>query len=1089
MMLLKEVLITYRILTFYLLVILTTVPLTAQSQDVEFNRLGIEKGLFQISIYSIAQDKTGFIWIATQDGLLLYDGMRFIEFNHNSSEGKGISNNSISKILVDAQNNVWIGTWGGGLNLYNRKTQRFSIFKFDKNNPKSISHNRVQTLFQDKNGTLWVGTAGGGICKFNAADSSFTRYPYGSNKPNAISHARVWDITQSPDGLLWIATQNGINVLNPASGTIKTIFINESPQLTENANLIRTIWARKNGEVWAGTQNGIYVFSSAEKQPNHILLPFTDEQSYRARTINCLYELNNHTMLIGTYGAGLYNYNTVTGSFTSYFHKPEDRTSISGNDIRCITVDRSGLIWIGTRGGSINTTLLQPKRFTTYDNEEGKKIYLSDKNSRSAFFDSKGNLWVGTNEQGLHLFAKNGNGFKYIVRKELDEKIYSDRCWAIHESSDKTVWFACDDGLYFTKNSGNSIEKYQFPAQSPFPVRTESVRGLYSFKSQYLWFATSGNGFLQYTVASGTWKTFNTQAGFPSDDINYIMPETNNGILWLATGNGLVKYNFINGTFTIVGNEAGRPLKNNQAWALCLQQNIMWIGTSEGLVRYSLLENVMEKEPEGNDFSSKIISGIIVDDRGLLWISTSRGITRYNPADNSSKSYNIEDGLDWNSYNPGVFTEDTNGMVAFGGLHGLTVFNPDKIPVNTFKSPVIITGFDILTKTKAISLIPPGLPPENFSKFELTTGQDNFKISFVSCNYQYSRKNRYYFQLEGVDKDWRDAGTDNSVTYGNVGPGDYVFRVKAFNNDMVPMGEDAVILISIPPPFYATLWFRFGLIILVIAGIAASLYVRFNNMKKRQMLLEEEVRKRTAELLESEKSLRQANAAKDKFFSIIAHDLRAPFQALISYSNIINTEMESLTEQERKEISTQIELVSRSSYELLENLLKWSFTQTGKLVINETAVDVPQSVNSILAFNKQSAEMKSITLHARLDEALTLKADKDMFETVLRNIIGNAIKFTNTGGQVTVTTSSNNLMGYITITDTGVGMSQDRLANLFQLEKSQSTIGTNKEKGTGLGLILCKEFISLQNGTLDVHSKVGEGTTFTVGFPLYNVKA
>ena len=1062
-------------------------PLKAQLTNIEFNRLGIQKEQFQSTIYSIAQDKTGFMWIASQYGLQIYDGAKFTEFKHTAVINNRINTNSLSSVLADRENNIWMATWGGGLNVYNRYSGNLIVFRHDEKNNRSIPHNKIQTLFQDTRGTIWVGTAGGGLCRFNPSDSSFVSYPFGKNTPNALSHGRIWGITQAKDGLIWVGTEAGVNTIDPVSGKINSIRIEAPDKLAESSNFIRSIYTRRNGEIWVGTQNGIFVFYPGNNTPKKIRLPFADPESYKVRTINCFYETPDNSMLVGTFGAGLFHIDAKTAEIHSYQYSLVDNTSLLSNDVRCITTDRSGLIWIGTRNGGINTTQMLPKRFTTINNEGWKQLHLLDKNVRSVCFDKKGNLWIGTNEAGLQLLKKGESSIREIKRKGVDFFRYSDRVFAIHEDAFGKMWFVCDDGLYFTTNQGATMQKFSFPANASLPAKSERMRQFSTYSDRYLWFGTNGYGFLQFDRPNNNWTTFSTKQNFPSDDVNFILHGKESGTLWLGTNNGLVKFAYPSGNFTVFGNEPNNVLWNNPILAMKMQGNTLWLGTSAGFIRFSIPNAAFDKPPMGDDFSSKAVSGINIDTHGMLWLSTLKGITRYNPAEGVSKSYDIEDGLEWNTYNAGVFSENDSGDVAFGGVYGLTIFNPAKISTNTFRSPVAITGFELFSKVGMRELLMPGQTTVKDQQFVLSYKEDNFKISFVTFNYIYSGKNRYFYQLEGVDETWRDAGTNNFAVYSQIHPGKYLFRVKALNNDMTEMENEASILIIVQPPFYETSWFRV-LLALALAGIiAGGVYWRLANLKRMQQKLESEVEKRTAELKESESSLRKANATKDKFFSIIAHDLRSPFQTLISYSNIINTEFDSLPESERKTLAVTIEHVALSTYELLENLLKWSFTQTGSLEIHPFKVNLEETTAKVLRIASQPAHMKNIEIGANIPPYINLLADRDMLETIFRNIIGNAIKFTHAGGSIQINADQNSDHATITVKDTGVGMSQEKLTTLFSLDQNKSTTGTNHERGSGLGLILCKELVELHKGKLYATSQPGKGTSFIIELPIFGV--
>lgn len=340
-------------------------------------------------------------------------------------------------------------------------------------------------------------------------------------------------------------------------------------------------------------------------------------------------------------------------------------------------------------------------------------------------------------------------------------------------------------------------------------------------------------------------------------------------------------------------------------------------------------------------------------------------------------------------------------------------------------------------------------------------------------------KTQYAFQLSPLDKKWNKAGNRNYVSFANIQPGDYEFKVMSSNSDGVWCDEPATLYITIRPPFWQTTWFI--LLELLILGIIVVFIHRFLVKIKTNKLLKEqneEIKSANRQLHLSEKNLKQMNATKDKFFSIISHDLKNPFTSLMSISDMLDVNYEATDEEDKRYAVKRINNSVRHIYSLLENLLTWSSSQRGKICFDSEDFDLSALIAENVNLYRMGAERKGISIINQIKDKVIAHGDRNTINTVIRNLAGNAVKFTSAGGTITFAISGKEDYWKVSVKDTGVGISTENLKHLFRIDKKLKTEGTEGEKGTGLGLVICKEFVEKNKGTIGVKSEEGKGTEF-----------
>jgi len=481
-----------------------------------------------------------------------------------------------------------------------------------------------------------------------------------------------------------------------------------------------------------------------------------------------------------------------------------------------------------------------------------------------------------------------------------------------------------------------------------------------------------------------------------------------------------------------------------------------------------------------NGLPNNKVQAIIDDNHGNIWISTSGGISRLDTKTQQWKNYSKADGLQGDQFFQQSFLKTSKGELYFGGFNGFNSFFPDSLKDNDFIPPVYITDLEILNKPVSYAI--PGSQFQTHiseaKEIRLNWDQSVFSFSFSAINYTASEKNQYAYIMEGFEKEWNYTNASRRyVTYTNLNPGEYTFRVKASNNDGVWNDNGVSLRVIILPPWWNTWWFKLILIFGVIFILVAIYLSRIRNLNKQKILLEKSVVRKTAELNE-------LNASKDKFFSIIAHDLKNPFNTIIGFSDILIEEISSGDLVKGNEYARMIHSSAVQTFRLLENLLEWANSQTGKISYKPSPVNLNELLKEDFGTLNDMAIRKNIELKPFIPENLVVMADRNMIKTVLRNLISNAIKFTPKNGKVEVNALTNDKYAEIAVSDNGIGMTKEIRAKIFRIDANHLTRGTENEKGTGLGLFLCKEFVEKHGGKILVESESGKGSTFKFILPM-----
>jgi signal transduction histidine kinase/ligand-binding sensor domain-containing protein len=1097
--------------------------------DLTFSHLTTEEGLSNNTVHCIFQDSRGFLWFGTDDGLNIYDGYEFKTFYNNANDSLSIAGNAVFKITEDSRGQLWIGT-NSGIDIYNRDFMCFEHIPFLQENNDLSYQEYVRDIVEDNSGDIIVVT-GSDIFSYDTTRSVLTRYLDDIGEYSSFQKEGLRFYLKDKKNRVWIGSNAfGLFAYDLANNKVIASPLADGPfKITDK---VFTVIENVNGDIWLGTDNGIYVVKS-DLSGMHDFRTGDDNKSISSNNVISFFIDCKDRMWVGTDGGGLNLYNSRDNTFSHYKADESNNLALNNNSVRSIMEDRQGILWLGTWQGGVNYTLLHiSKQIMHYKNEPGNPNSLIYDAVSAIYEDRKGNIWVGTDGGGLDCYNPATGQYKhYVYSQGMKNTINGNSILTITEDKSGIIYIGGYlSGINFIDPETGIITGYKHDPADRRSIADNDVRDICIDKNNNIWIATNGGGMDRFSIESRTF-IHHKQGGANSIVSNWCLTlfEDSHGYIWIGTYEGISIFDPTDNNFRnrVKTNNPG-SLSND--WIYCFAEDSMenmWIGTANGLNRYDRNTGEFKVYTKADGLPNNVINGILIDSLQNLWLSTNKGISRFNPVSGNIKNYDISDGLQDDQFIHGSYFKNRQGKMYFGGIKGFNSFYPDSIKDNMFRPPVYITN--LLINFKEVPVDEEGSPLRRSitetGRIKFTHKQSVITFRYTALNYLNPAKNKYAYQLEGFDKDWNYVGTRREVTFTNLDPGSYTFRVKASNNDGVWNKEGTSISVVIMPPWWKTTIFKIGVILFVVVLALAIYLYRVRELKRQKDYLEKQVRERIKEIeekndiliqqtnelnetntlleerqqqieeqterLETQKEkleyanshLTQLNSTKDKFFSIIAHDLKNPFNTILGFSELLSTKYQRLSEEKKLKYSEVIYDSSRNIYSLLENLLQWARTQTDKIAFEPIVFDLKQIVDQNIMLLKENLTDKKITINHNIKDECKVYADRNMINAVIRNILTNAIKFTNINGEILIKSIEKNGVIEVSIKDNGIGMSEEEIGKLFRVDVNFSRSGTGGETGTGLGLILCKEFVEKNGGSIRVESKPQEGSNFLFTLP------
>jgi len=1046
--------------------------ITNDDKNINFKRITVEDGLSQTSVEYLFQDSKGYMWIGTIDGLNRYNGSRFEVFRYSKDKPNSISGNYISAIAEDDEGNIWVGT-SRGLDRINTHTSEITTYLPGVNGCNLSNYNITEILIDSK-GDIYIATEDG-LNLYNEEDDNFIRLYNSGDKKNSLSSQFVYSIVEDNYGNYWIGTDNGLNKIeNNSQKIIK--YYSDGGDNSINDNFIFKLYADNLDNLWIGTYNGglnkldlkTNKIEKFENDPN-------DDTSIAGNFIRYILRDSRNELWIAT-NNGLSRLNEEENKFINYKSKIYDPQSIVSNNVLSLFEDKSGAIWVGTYDG---ISLFNPQNsFKNYKNDPFNTNSLSENMMAGIYEDDEGLLWVGTVNEGLNLIdRKSGNITKF--KSSDDEDSLSNNHIRDIVGIQNEIWIATEFGLNKYDKLTKKFTRY-YNEDNENSLLYNDVRTLYIDNEGILWIGTR-DGLCTFD-RKNTFKSYEDifiKNGITENVFSDIIQDKD-GIIWIASAldGGLIRLNKnTNEIKSYRNNEEDRySISFNALKTIAIDsKNNIWIGSQFGLNKFDRSTEKFHRYTEDSGLSNNFIYGILIDNEDNPWMSTNYGISKFDIKNDKFVDYNVTDGLQSNEFNGYSYFKSKSGEMFFGGINGLTYFYPNQLEEKKFSPNVVIDS--IYSGEKEIL---------DISNIKIGYKNSNIQFNFFMPDYRNVSKIQYAYKLDGLDENWIFSDDRNYVSYTNLESGVYKFQVVARNSS----GDWSKV---------TTVSFKVGMkpwqtpLAYVIYALIVSLvlYIIWNRVKILDSLVEQRTHELNSKLKENKElydKLIKNEKYKNNYFVNLSHELRTPLNVIISTQQLITKLNEEDKDIPKEKILYYMSTLRRNSDRLLKlinNIIDTSKIESGsyKLIIEKH--DIVYLVEEIVLSMKDFIEANGIELVIDPDvEEKIIECDGSEIEKCIVNLVGNAVKFTPRGGKIEVRIVDLNNKVKISVKDSGIGIEKKYHDAIFDRFGQAYNDVSEEHGGSGLGLTVTKQLVTLHNGRIFVKSEPGHGSEFVIILPV-----
>lgn len=812
-----------------------------EGADIRFVRLSTPQGLSDSAIFNILQDDYGFMWIGTPNGLNRYDGYDFRVFRPGPSNG-GLSGTTIIGLAKDRAGALWFGA-DQYLNRFDPVTERVTEYRSDPSQPDALGGS-VNQVAQDLEGNIWVATSTG-LDKLNSSTGAFTHYRHSDADPHSLDangSDAVTFVTVDRSGTLWVETSAGVNSLDPKTG--RATRYPELRNQTEFHN--QEVYQDHSGLLWIYSREGSGIGTFNPNTLEFVRFKFIthDPGTPTAEKVTSVIEDEHGTIWLGTGGSGLLRYDPHGTTVVRYRSETSDPYSLSNNFVLALCEDREGGIWVGTGGGGVNYFSSTPHGFKVYRKVPGNKNSLDQNFVLSTFEDNEGILWVG-NDGVLNRIDSRTGRFRFYRHKTGDPNSISDgTVLSTVEDKAGTLWFATHRGGLdsFDRKTGK-FRSFHHTTQNADSPNSDVIMRLQLDRTGLIWVATD-HGVDQFDPVT---KHFTHYPG-----LNKVLADTrvtcfaldSHGVVWLGTSDqGIVRFDPASGQWELYPNDSSRPgtLSNDHVNTLLVDTSgTLWAGTQQGLNRLDRDSGTFRTYNESDGLPGSAVQGILEDGERNLWLSAGAGIAKFNPRTRAVRNYYAADGIAGNDFNYwNAPFKSGRGEMYFPGVHGLTIFKPERISEETDVAPIVLTDFGLFGLSVRVGTNSP-LQRAIFATQNITLShsQSVFSFEFSSLSYTYPERNRYRHMLEGLESQWNETDSKHRVAaYTTLAPGEYVLRVQGSSSRGIWNEQGVSLHIRVLPPWWRSWWFRVAVVV-AIAALAFTVHrFRVRGLKRVNRLL------------------------------------------------------------------------------------------------------------------------------------------------------------------------------------------------------------------------------------------------------------
>lgn len=1069
----------------------------AAQEEINFTALTTKDGLSSNTVNVILKDKYGLLWFGTEDGLDKFDGTNFKVYRHKPGDSTTLGANEVLSIHEDRSGNLWIGTSGGSVSVYDRKRDAFINYPssdtgqairnnviravrtdylgkiwvihyggFDVLDPKtrktinlplspaglqSIPTDPAITGYEDSKHRMWIGTANG-LLQYDPATRILKRFQHSDQDAFSLSNGNVTSIAEDKQGNIWVGTSNGLSMYSGGANQFVNYRKSNGNSKSLSSNSVNSI-AVENDRLWLGTEDGLNIFDTKTGEIRKIGFDYRDIHSLNAPTVRTVYIDNQGIYWLGMVGGGINKFDKNLNLFNFVKSNVFDERGLKASFVSSFAEDNAGNVFVGTEGGGLSSFNPATRLFQQFNIRARGKSSDSRLNVLALKMNKKKQLIIGTFGDGLFVLNPSTQSYLQFVQGNNASDLNANDIFCIEEDRKGNIWVGTNgDGVNVLNSDHKVIVRYTPNPQRPNDVKLPIngyIRDIEEDSEGKIWIATHGGGIATLEPSSGKFTIYNTtNAKLPNDKVQTLL-EDRSGNIWAGTfGGGLAAFQ----------KHAGQPVIFSE---------------NEGLQNNAIYE-------------------ILEDQKGLIWVSTNKGISSIDLAAKKINNYTHHNGVQNNNFIPGSGITSTSGELFFGGVEGFNYFNPANLKKNNNIPTALIT--DLRVSNQSVNASEDGPIKEHISvakEIDLNYKQ-NFALSFVGLNYTSPVQNQYAYKLEGFDKDWNYVGNITTASYTNLDPGEYIFRVRASNNDGVWNNEGASIIIYVHPPFWRSAY-AYALYALALLGLV--LYLRYRGIRKinRKHALEQ-IKLRAEQDRKEAERIHELDMLKIKFLTNLSHEFRTPISLILGPAEKL------LAAQKNEQSFGQLNMIKRNAKRLLNlvnQLLDFRKMEEQELKLHTSDGELISFIQEACDSFKDVSERKKIGFVFKTHiEQLYTRFDHDKIERILFNILSNAFKFTLEGGKVSLELSGTNKMEdpqttwvTLTVSDTGIGIPAEKKEKIFDRFFQHPTTASILNQGSGIGLSITKEFIKMHGGDIEVDSEPEKGTTFRIHLPFICLQA
>ncbi len=1080
-----------RIPALLLLLAVSIVRAQVDTIALPFNALTIDNGLSQGLVSSIVQDRFGFLWFATKDGLNRYDGYRFTTFRHDPQDSTSISGSTVKYLHLDRHKRLWVVT-SEGVDLFDPATERF--FHVPIQAPGG-AWGELQHAETDGHGDLWAtsnrnfvkvtfsgpveegkpfpavalkwfqGALGFTVLSDNCLWGGITGHALritpqhnGPDVVDTLPRIRVteprydYTITRYVEDTvrktIYGIGRGQICIVDPVTGHGRVIYTHARPyEAFENVPAV----IDPTGQIWIPTNSGLYRFDPQQRRMTFIRPMDTDLNKPMA-DLGCCFMERSGTMWLGTWGYGAVHYDPRI----QRFNRVEDQS------IRALVPTNAGTMLVSRWGHAFGEYDPARRRYlrealSMYNLPGIARPALREDGSVMAIRDDQGALWFSLNTAELLKYEGKGRGSMVLIHPAMETDRPKERAlFPLMMGTGHFLWCGGMQALWRCDVRTNALTPFQWPVQA--------VDDPY-------WFTAA-------------------------------LHEGPDGIIWAGTMQGLLCLDPRTGTWRHFTHDPKDPrsLSSNIIFSICPDPDdpagVLWIGTSAGgLNRFDTRTGTAQRFTTKDGLPNDVVYGVLADNSGRLWISTNKGLSRFDRHTHVFRNFTVADGLQSNEFNRYAYAKDATGQLWFGGVNGFNHFDPEQLGEDSSAAPIQITGIGLINQPVDFRAEGSPLHTPAYLAAGITIPMSTNMVTFEFATMEFSapQEHRYRYMLEGFDRSWINSGTAHDAVYTNLDPGSYTFRVVGSNRDGVWDTQGTAFRLTVLPPWWRTWWAWMLYVALFAGGIFTYIRLRTAGLKRQRALLERTVAERTTELNRQKdeadaqrERAEHSERVKQQFLANMSHEIRTPMNAIVGMSASL------LRNEHPPAQQPYLDAIASSSETLLgvvNEILDLSKIESGKLELEKVRMEPRAVLHSVVDVLHYRAEEKGLKIGADVatDVPAAVMGDPVRLNQVLMNLVGNAIKFTERGSVYVAVDVQEKLTDAVmlrfAVTDTGIGIAADRLAHVFEDFMQAESDHTRKYGGTGLGLAISKRLVDMQGGTIQVESEPGKGSTFTFALP------